>query len=205
MLRIKPLLPMLVAGALSMAVMVGIYTGIEISGLVTGSGELLTLRVGALPVMMALPLLAIRLARLSKPTQMVLGMLIAATVMVAATFEGSHLAVLTVLLAILVGGPRRHRPRSAAERGRTRRRGPRGCLLGGHVQLLCRRDHRPECRGNGCATRLFGTGPTPGDRPRPDAVRCSPTTLRYSGRSSRLTPSIGCPVEFGTHHSAIRI
>ncbi|MEU4416305.1 MFS transporter [Nocardia salmonicida] len=103
-LRIKPLLPMLVAGALSMAVMVGIYTGIEITGLVTGSGELLTLRAGALPVMVALPLLAIPLARLSKPTQMVLGVLIAATAMVAATFEGSHLAVLTVLLAILVGG-----------------------------------------------------------------------------------------------------
>ncbi|MEV4206496.1 MFS transporter [Nocardia salmonicida] len=103
-LRIKPLLPMLVAGALSMSVMVGIYTGIEITGLVTGSGELLTLRAGALPVMVALPLLAIPLARLSKPTQMVLGVLIAATAMVAATFEGSHLAVLTVLLAILVGG-----------------------------------------------------------------------------------------------------
>ncbi|MGW0246366.1 MFS transporter [Nocardia goodfellowii] len=103
-LRIKPLLPMLVAGALSMAVMVGIYTGIELTGLVTGSGELLTLRAGALPVMVLLPLLAIPLARLSKPGQIVLGVLIATIAMVAATFEGSHLAVLTVLLAVLVGG-----------------------------------------------------------------------------------------------------
>ncbi len=103
-LRIGALLPMLVAGALSMAVMVGIYTGIEITGLVEGSGELLTLRAGALPVMLALPLLAIPLARLSKPGQMMLGVTVAALAMVAATFEGSHLAVLTVLLAVLVGG-----------------------------------------------------------------------------------------------------
>ncbi|WP_330250752.1 MFS transporter [Nocardia sp. NBC_00565] len=103
-LRIKALLPMLVAGALSMAVMVGVYTGIELTGLVKGSGELLALRAGALPVMFALPLLAIPLARLTKPGQMVLGVLIAATAMVIATFEGAHLAVLTVLLAVLVGG-----------------------------------------------------------------------------------------------------
>ncbi|MFI6865448.1 MFS transporter [Nocardia sp. NPDC050406] len=103
-LRIRPLLPMLIAGALAMSVMVGIYTGIEITGLVHGSGELLTLRAGALPVMLALPLLAIPLARLSKPGQMVLGVLVAAVAMVAATFEGSHIGVLTVLLAALVGG-----------------------------------------------------------------------------------------------------
>ncbi|WP_433682347.1 MFS transporter [Nocardia sp. CA-119907] len=103
-LRIKALLPMLAAGALSMAVMVGVYTGIEITGLVKGSGELLALRAGALPVMFALPLLAIPLSRLTKPGQMVLGVLVAATAMVIATFEGAHLAVLTILLAVLVGG-----------------------------------------------------------------------------------------------------
>ncbi|MFI9510778.1 MFS transporter [Nocardia sp. NPDC052566] len=103
-LRIKELLPMLAAGALSMAVMVGVYTGIEITGLVKGSGELLALRAGALPVMVALPLLAVPLSRLSKPGQIVLGVLIAAGAMVVATFEGTHLAVLTVLLAVLVGG-----------------------------------------------------------------------------------------------------
>ncbi|MEV6339949.1 MFS transporter [Nocardia vinacea] len=103
-LRIKALLPMLAAGALAMAVMVGVYTGIEITGLVKGSGELLALRAGALPVMFALPLLAIPLSRLTKPGQMVLGVLVAATAMVIATFEGTHLAVLTILLAVLVGG-----------------------------------------------------------------------------------------------------
>lgn len=103
-LRIKALLPLLAAGALAMAVMVGVYTGIEITGLVRGPGELLALRAGALPVMFALPLLAIPLSRLTKPGQMVLGMLVAATAMVIATFEGPHLAVLTILLAVLVGG-----------------------------------------------------------------------------------------------------
>lgn len=103
-LRIKPLLPMLVAGALAMAVMVGIYTGIEITGLVHGSGELLTLRAGALPVMVALPVLAIPLSRLSAHGQITLGVLIAAVAMVIATFEGTHLAILTILLAALVGG-----------------------------------------------------------------------------------------------------
>ncbi|GAA5101596.1 MFS transporter [Nocardia iowensis] len=103
-LRIRPLLPMLVAGAISMAVMVGVYTGLELSGVVTGSGELLALRAGALPVMIALPLLAVPLARLSKHGQMVLGVLVAAAAMVAATFEGTHLTVLTILLAVLVGG-----------------------------------------------------------------------------------------------------
>ncbi|MFG1790140.1 MFS transporter [Nocardia sp. NPDC049149] len=103
-LRIRSLLPMLVAGAMSMAVMVGIYTGLELTGVVKGSGELLALRAGGLPVMMLLPLLAIPLARLTKHSQITLGVLIAAAAMVAATFEGSHLATLTVLLAVLVGG-----------------------------------------------------------------------------------------------------
>ncbi|MFD6162612.1 MFS transporter [Nocardia sp. NPDC060256] len=103
-LRIRPLLPMLVAGSMSMAVMVGIYTGLELTGVVKGSGELLALRAGALPVMVALPLLAIPLARLTKHYQIMLGVLVAAAAMVAATFEGSHLAVLTILLAVLVGG-----------------------------------------------------------------------------------------------------
>ncbi len=103
-LRIGALLPMLAAGALSMAVMVGVYTGIELTGLVRGSGELLALRAGALPVMFALPLLAIPLSRLPRHVQMVLGVLVAAMAMVAATFEGAHPAALTFLLAILVGG-----------------------------------------------------------------------------------------------------
>ncbi|RJO76622.1 MFS transporter [Nocardia panacis] len=103
-LRIRPLLPMLAAGALSMAVMVGVYTGIELTGLVKGSSELLTLRAGALPVMVALPLLAVPLSRLSLHGQIMLGVVIAAAAMVVATFEGAHLAVLTVLLAVLVGG-----------------------------------------------------------------------------------------------------
>ncbi|GAA5048847.1 MFS transporter [Nocardia callitridis] len=103
-LRIWALLPMLVAGAMSMAVMVGVYTGLELTGVVEGSGELLALRAGALPVFVLLPLLAVPLARLSKHSQIALGVLVAAAAMVAATFEGSHLAVLTVLLAILVGG-----------------------------------------------------------------------------------------------------
>ncbi|WP_029895359.1 MFS transporter [Nocardia brasiliensis] len=102
--RLLPLVPMLVAGAMSMAVMVGIYTGLELTGVVESSGELLTLRAGALPVMLLLPLLAVPLARLSKHNQIVLGVLVAAAAMVAATFEGSHLAVLTVLLAVMVGG-----------------------------------------------------------------------------------------------------
>lgn len=54
--------------------------------------------------MFALPLLAVPLARLSKHGQVMLGVLIAAAAMVTATFEGAHLAVLTVLLAVLVGG-----------------------------------------------------------------------------------------------------
>ncbi|UAK33557.1 MFS transporter [Nocardia asteroides] len=103
-LRIRALLPMLIAGAMSMAVMVGVYTGLELTGVVRGSGELLALRAGALPVMVALPLLAVPLARLSKHGQIVLGVLIAATAMVLATFEGTHPAVLAVLLAVLVGG-----------------------------------------------------------------------------------------------------
>ncbi|MGK8520881.1 MFS transporter [Nocardia asteroides] len=103
-LRIPALLPMLIAGALSMAVMVGVYTGLELTGVVRDPGELLALRAGALPVMVALPLLAVPLARLSKHGQIALGVLIAATAMVLATFEGAHPAVLTVLLAVLVGG-----------------------------------------------------------------------------------------------------
>ncbi|NEW25731.1 MFS transporter [Nocardia cyriacigeorgica] len=103
-LRIRALLPMLIAGALSMAVMVGVYTGIEIAGLVHGSGELLALRAGALPVMLALPLLAIPLARLSRHAQIVLGVLVAAAAMIAAALAGTGVALLTVLLAVLVGG-----------------------------------------------------------------------------------------------------
>ncbi|MGQ4617637.1 MFS transporter [Nocardia sp. R7R-8] len=103
-LRIRALVPMLIAGALSMAVMVGVYTGLELTGVVRGSGELLALRAGALPVMVALPVLAVPLARLSKHGQIALGVLIAAAAMVVAAFEGTHPAALAVLLAVLVGG-----------------------------------------------------------------------------------------------------
>ncbi|MEV0764449.1 MFS transporter [Nocardia sp. NPDC050435] len=102
--RLLSLVPMLVAGAMAMAVMVGIYTGLELTGVVEDSAELLTLRAGALPVMLILPLLAVPLARLTKHSQIALGVLIAAVAMVAATFEGGHLAVLAILLAVMVGG-----------------------------------------------------------------------------------------------------
>lgn len=103
-LRIRALLPLLLAGAMSMAAMVGVYTGLELTGVIENSGELLALRAGALPVMIALPFVAVPLARLSKHRQIVLGVLVAAAAMVVATFEGTHPVVLTVLLAVLVGG-----------------------------------------------------------------------------------------------------
>ncbi|THV30183.1 MFS transporter [Glycomyces paridis] len=103
-LRIARLLPMLAAGALAMAAMVAVYTGIELTGIVTGSGPLLALRASALPVMIALPFLAIPLSRLARPDQVVLGTGVAALAMVAAAFAGEHLVALAVLLAVLVGG-----------------------------------------------------------------------------------------------------
>ncbi|WP_454196213.1 MFS transporter [Nocardia sp. Marseille-Q1738] len=103
-LRIRPLLPLLLAGAMSMAAMVGVYTGLELTGVIESPGELLALRAGALPVMIALPFVAVPLARLSKHRQIVLGVLIAASAMVVAAFGGTHPVVLTVLLAVLVGG-----------------------------------------------------------------------------------------------------
>lgn len=89
-LRIGALLPYLAAGALAMAAMVGVYTGIELTGLVTGTGELLGLRASALPVMLALPFIAIPVARLARPAQMVLGTSVAAAAMVVAAFAGAH-------------------------------------------------------------------------------------------------------------------
>ncbi|GAB3655842.1 hypothetical protein GCM10028833_30820 [Glycomyces tarimensis] len=103
-LRIGALLPLLGAGALAMGAMVAVYTGIELTGLVSGAGELLALRASALPVMIALPLLAIPLARLSRPGQITLGVGVAAAAMVAAAFTGEHVVALAVLLAVLVGG-----------------------------------------------------------------------------------------------------
>ncbi|MCD0442239.1 MFS transporter [Glycomyces sp. A-F 0318] len=103
-LRIRELLPMLGAGALSMAAMVAVYTGIELTGVVTGAGGMLALRASALPVMIALPFLAIPLARLDRPAQVVLGAVAAAGAMVAAAFADGHLVVLAILLAVLIGG-----------------------------------------------------------------------------------------------------
>ncbi|MEU6857615.1 MFS transporter [Glycomyces sp. NPDC046736] len=103
-LRLRRLLPLLGAGSLAMSVMVAVYTGIELTGIVTGSGELLALRASALPVMIALPLIAIPLARLAKPTQILVGTIVAAASMVAAVFASGHIVLLAVLLAVLVGG-----------------------------------------------------------------------------------------------------
>jgi predicted MFS family arabinose efflux permease len=103
-LRITSLLPMLAAGALAMSAMVAVYTGIELTGIVTGTGDLLALRASALPVMIALPFLAVPLARLARPTQIVLGTVAAALAMIGAAFAGDHLVMLAVLLAVLIGG-----------------------------------------------------------------------------------------------------
>ncbi|SDD86150.1 MFS transporter [Glycomyces harbinensis] len=103
-LRLRRLLPMLGAGSLAMAAMVAVYTGIELTGIVTGSGGLLALRASALPVMIALPFLAIPLARIARPSQVVLGTIVAAASMLAAAFAGGNLVVLAVLLAVLIGG-----------------------------------------------------------------------------------------------------
>nr|QZD57855.1 MFS transporter [Glycomyces sp. TRM65418] len=103
-LRLASLLPMFGAGALVMAAMVAIYTGIELTGIVTGTGELLALRASALPVMVALPFLAVPLARVARPNQIVLGTVVAALAMAAAVFAGDHLVMLAVLLAVLIGG-----------------------------------------------------------------------------------------------------
>ena len=125
-LRIGALLPLLGAGAIAMGAMVAVYTGIELTGLVSGSGELLALRASALPIMIALPLLAIPLGRLSKPSQITVGVGVAAAAMVAAAFTGEHVAALAVLLAILVGGVGVVGPaalQSAGERGGEHRAG----------------------------------------------------------------------------------
>jgi len=103
-LRIRQLLPMLVAGSLAMAAMVAVYTGIELTGIVSSSGGLLALRASALPVMIALPFLAIPLARIPRPTQVVLGAIIATAAMIAAAFSGDHLVAIAILLAVLIGG-----------------------------------------------------------------------------------------------------
>ncbi len=103
-LRIRRLLPMLAAAALAMSAMVGIYTGLELTGIVSDSGELLALRASALPVMIAMPLLAIPLARLARPTQIVLGTAVAALAMIGAAFSGGSIVALAILLAVLIGG-----------------------------------------------------------------------------------------------------
>lgn len=103
-LRIRELLPMLGAGSLAMAAMVAVYTGIELTGIVTDPGGLLALRASALPMMLALPFLAVPLARIARPAQVVLGTAVAAASMVAAAFAAGHLVVIAVLLALLIGG-----------------------------------------------------------------------------------------------------
>ena len=103
-LRIKPLLPMLIAASLAMAAMVAVYTGIELTGIVEGAGGLLALRASALPVMIAMPLIAIPLSRIALPNQIVLGSVVAALAMVAAALAGGHVVAIAILLAILIGG-----------------------------------------------------------------------------------------------------
>ncbi|GAA1661233.1 MFS transporter [Glycomyces endophyticus] len=103
-LRIGRLLPMLAAAALAMGSMVAAYTGIELTGVVTGNAALLTLRASALPVMFALPFLAIPLARLDRTSHLPLGTAVAGLAMVAAAFAGGNLTALAILLAVLVFG-----------------------------------------------------------------------------------------------------
>lgn len=55
--------------------------------MVDNSAELLALRAGALPVMIALPFVAVPLARLSKHGQILLGVLLSAAAIVGAAFE----------------------------------------------------------------------------------------------------------------------
>src|SRR5690606_14720012 len=90
-LRIGALAPLLAAGAIAMGAMVGVYTGIELLGLVSGPGQLLALRASALPVMVVLPLIAIPLGHLTKPTQMTVGVAVAAAAMAAAALVDEHL------------------------------------------------------------------------------------------------------------------
>lgn len=103
-LRTRAMWPVLGAGSLAMGVMVAVYTGIELTGLVHGSGEMLGLRASALPIMFALPLLAVPLTRLARHHQILLGIAVAATAMIATAVVGSHLVPVAVLLAFMVGG-----------------------------------------------------------------------------------------------------
>lgn len=103
-LRTRAIWPVLGAGSLAMGVMVAVYTGIELTGLVHGSGEMLGLRASALPIMVALPLLAVPLGRMARHHQILLGIAVAATAMIATAVVGSRLVPVAVLLAFLVGG-----------------------------------------------------------------------------------------------------
>ncbi|ADD46068.1 MFS transporter [Stackebrandtia nassauensis] len=103
-LRTRAIWPVLGAGSLAMGVMVAVYTGIELTGLVHGNGELLGLRASALPIMFALPLLAAPLGRLARRSQIMLGIGLAAAAMVATAVVGSHVVPVAILLAFLVGG-----------------------------------------------------------------------------------------------------
>lgn len=103
-LRIGRLVPMFAAAALAMGSMVAVYTGIELTGVVTGNAGLLALRASALPVMIALPFLAVPLARLDRTTHLLAGTGVAGIAMVAAAFAGGEVVALAFLLAVLVLG-----------------------------------------------------------------------------------------------------
>ncbi|MEU6246730.1 MFS transporter [Glycomyces sp. NPDC047010] len=103
-LRIGRLLPMFGAAALAMGAMVAVYTGIELTGVVSGNAELLALRASALPVMIALPFIAVPLARLERTTHPVLGTALAGLAMVGAALAGGQVVALAFLLALLVLG-----------------------------------------------------------------------------------------------------
>ncbi|MFB9658594.1 MFS transporter [Glycomyces mayteni] len=103
-LRIGRLVPMFGAAALAMGAMVAAYTGIELTGVVSGNAELLALRASALPVMIALPFIAVPLARLERTTHLLLGTAVAGLAMVGAAFAGGQVVALAFLLALLVLG-----------------------------------------------------------------------------------------------------
>lgn len=103
-LRIGRLAPMFAAAALAMGSMVAVYTGIELTGVVTGNAGLLALRASALPVMLALPFLAVPLARLDRTTHLLVGTAVAGLAMVGAALVGGQVVALAFLLAVLVFG-----------------------------------------------------------------------------------------------------
>ncbi|MEU7893930.1 MFS transporter [Nonomuraea sp. NPDC049152] len=98
--------PALVLRYLAVLVLLGgfvaVYTGLQLSGIVTSSAELLGLRAGGLPSILLVPLLTPWLARLSAPVRAILFLLLAAMVLAVtgATVPGA--VGLAVLLALYV-------------------------------------------------------------------------------------------------------